>query len=122
MTDKFMGFRAKPPLYDGIKAMADQRGMSLSDYLRMMASLELINLRPEAFQPIEQELKDRLADLQEFAELDRERQVGLLHRNIEALTKAKRAMDEAFRTTFALLSALDAYTTRVRPRRAPLDG
>jgi antitoxin component of RelBE/YafQ-DinJ toxin-antitoxin module len=108
-------FRADGPLFNGIKAMAEKRGMTMSDYVRMMASLELMELRPEAFKPLQQDMKELLADMQEFSELEPGRQVDVLRRNVEAITNAKRITDEAFRGVYALLSALDAYTNSDKP-------
>jgi hypothetical protein len=104
-----MSFRADDPLFHGIKAMAEKRGMSISDYLRMMASLELLNQPPLVPQPVLMELKETLAGMDEYASRDPAEQVALLRRGLEAIETAEKANQEARKWFFALASGLAAY-------------
>jgi negative regulator of replication initiation len=90
MKQHKMSFRADDPLFQGIKSMAEKRGMSISDYLRMMASLELLSqpaLPPPGFL---QDLKSMVAEMDEYATRDPAEQVALLQRSIDAIAKGHR--------------------------------
>jgi hypothetical protein len=105
--------RFPPVIGAKIRALAKEQGLSVADYCRAKCMLDIVNEEPHhAFTRNEYALKDTMAEMQHFAELDPQRQADVLRRSLEAITTVKKAADKAFTWLYAVASASDALTTQ----------
>jgi predicted transcriptional regulator len=118
-----ISFRADDALYQGLKAVAERRGLSLSDYLRLMASLELVDRIPDP-QPsldLDLELKDVVAAMASYAERPPRHRLTTLQRAIEAILAAQDRLDAAARWLVTVAEGEEALSRATRRSRPPLD-
>jgi hypothetical protein len=94
-----------------IRALAAQRGLSVAEYCRLMCCLEILNAEPD--QPVslvQQQLKETLAEVETFGQLDPQHQVDVMRRSLETVATMRQATDQLFTWLNALVRASDAYT------------
>jgi hypothetical protein len=103
--------RFDPVIGRKIRALAQQRGLSVADYCRTMCMLEVLNEPPERpFTLVQQQLKETLVDVETFGQLDPQDQVDVIRRSLDAVTTVKKAADKAFTWLYAVARASDALT------------
>jgi hypothetical protein len=94
-----------------IRELAKRRGMTTSEYCRMMCLLEVLNDQPDN-RLVNAQLKDTLADLQSFAQSDPQAQLPVLREAMEAVEKMREASKSATTWLLAVARAVDAYTNQ----------
>jgi len=110
MKDDRITIRFDPALGRKIRDLAKRRGLSVSDYCRLMCSLEVMDDPPkQPFDPVNPQLKETLADTQAFAQLGPQAQLPALRQAVDAVLKLDEATKQAVTWVLAVARAMDAY-------------
>jgi hypothetical protein len=97
MKTKNIVFRVDPATYRQLKAEATRRGLSVSAYVRLMATAPLMEAGPPDARPLNQELKTLIAEAHDVRPGDTRAQVQHFLRTVEAVMAAHSVMTDTVR-------------------------
>jgi hypothetical protein len=97
MKNKLIAFRVDPGTYRQIQAEAKHRGLSVSSYVRLMATAPLVEDGPPDARPLNQALKTLIAEGHDVRPGDVPAQVEHFKRSIEAVITAHGVVTDAVR-------------------------
>jgi len=97
MKTKNIVFRVDPGTYRQIQAEAKRRGLSVSAYVRLMATAPLVEAGPPDGRPLNQELKNLIAEGHDLRPGDVLAQVKHFTRSMDAVMAAQSVINDAAR-------------------------
>jgi len=97
MKSKLIAFRVDPGTYRQIQAEAASRGLSVSSYVRLMATAPLMEAGPPDGRPLNQELKNLIAEGHDLRPGDVLARVKHLKRSMDAVMAAQSVLNDAAR-------------------------
>jgi hypothetical protein len=97
MKTKNIVFRVDPGTYRQIEAEAKRRGLTVSSYVRLMATAPLVGAGPPDARPLNQELKDLIAEAHDVRPGDARARLETLKRSIEAVMAAHSVIADTVR-------------------------
>jgi hypothetical protein len=107
MKTKNIVFRVDPGTYRQLKAEATRRGLSVSSYVRLMATAPLVGAGPPDARPLNQELKNLIAEAHDIRPGEVRSSVDHLKRSVEAVMAAQGVITDAVRWLVNLGNAVD---------------
>jgi hypothetical protein len=97
MKTRNIVFRVDPGTYRQIHAEATRRGLSVSSYVRLMATAPLVGAGPPDARPLNQELKTLIAEAHDVRPGDVRAQVEHFKRSVEAVMAAQGVITDTVR-------------------------
>jgi len=107
MKSKNVVFRVDPGTYRQIEAEAKRRGLSVSSYVRLQATAPLVDAGPPDGRPLNQELKNLIAEAHDLRPGETLAQVQHFKRSVEAVMAAQSMITDAIRWLVNLGQTID---------------
>lgn len=110
MKSKNIVFRVDVGTHRQIEAEAQRRGLSVSAYARLMCTLPFTEAGPPDERPLNQEIKDLIAEAHDVHEADALTQLTHFKRSVEAVIASQSVIDDTARWLVNISQAFD-WTT-----------
>jgi hypothetical protein len=107
MKTKNVVFRVDPGTYRQIEAEAQRRGLSVSSYVRLMATAPFVEAGPPDARPLNQEIKQLIAEVPDVRPGDLRTQLDHFLRSVEAVMAAQSVINDTARWLVNIGNAVD---------------
>jgi hypothetical protein len=107
VKDNFIGLRIEPYLYKQIREQAKKRGLSLSNYCRLMLTLELQHVDLKEIEAARLEARELIEEMTSWTEANRDETARRLMESLETYSTTKKAFEQVFQAIFAFATALN---------------